>query len=1002
MKNKKLGLLLSLAATFVASVCVTVGVWSHDAGAQDVLGEPVLVGGELEEEYLLGEYLTIPAAKITCGEEMADARVIVKKPGGELVQTSNVSLTEGGIYTVEYRASFGGEVKTVEKTFVVQTPLFSAQSRNTTAVYGLDSSQYQMDIKGVNVSLAEGDILSYNDVIDLNESDGEFLEFLLPPSDGLGTADMRRITVTLTDLHDPSIALTVIVQCPRPEPDGSLSSYAYALAGGQNQTPSGFEPGFNKYHKGNDFGAPTKFSFYGMHGQSEALGTERMKLIYNQDTNTVYVNESKVICLNDLECFEDVWRGFTTGEVKMTIKGGYYNRPFGRMLITRVGMNNLDQTILYDNEAPEITVDYEGYDSENLPMAGKGLSYPVFNAKATDKGSGALPVKTTVYYGYEATQRYQVAIKDGAFKTDKVGYYTIEYTATDHYGNVGKETVVVECKGSSASITVGAEGEYATTSKTGELLIPADVAYVGGTGYVKTYATVKAEGVQETPLDEGFRPESAIPHTVTLYAVDMLGKTATYEYTVEITANDNPVFLDEVVLPRYFLSGYNYVIPSLTAYDYSEGKQAIPTTISVKDGGEERELSDGVGDFIADEEGFATVIYTAVGEKGSATKEYKVRVIDTWAAEESLDMSKYFYGENITSVADSDSVKVSSTVDTEYTFINPVVGHKFEMRFAITQNEFSCLQLVFADAKDPSIQFTLEIENAGADEENALLKINGVATRERTSAGFHDGNVFTIYYNDTTKLIQEGVLLRQSVYNADGSLFEGFPSKLMYVTARIIGVEGNAEITWMNFGGQMLNDYDVDTIKPSIAISKEYESNYEYQSTCEIYPAISADVLSPETTGGLTVYDPEGNIVTDIEGTLLSNVPFDRSYFVTLEYYGSYTIEYCSEDWFGREQEYYYALFVADYDAPIISLMGTTQTEVALGKEIKIVQAVAQDNIDGETAVYTYLVDPDGLVVKVTNGGTFVATKKGVYEIRYMSFDSFGNLRIVSRKVTVV
>ena len=71
--------------------------------------------------------------------------------------------------------------------------------------------------------------------------------------------------------------------------------------------------------------------------------------------------------------------------------------------------------------------------------------------------------------------------------------------------------------------------------------------------------------------------------------------------------------------------------------------------------------------FIADEEGFATVIYTAVGEKGSATKEYKVRVIDTWAAEESLDMSKYFYGENITSVADSDSVKVSSTVDTEYT-----------------------------------------------------------------------------------------------------------------------------------------------------------------------------------------------------------------------------------------------------------------------------------------------------------------------------------------------
>ena len=1002
MRNKKLGLLLSLAATFTASVCLSIGVWAQGAGAQDALGDPVLVGGEIGEEYLLGEYLVIPSAQITCGDEKADAKIIVKKPNGELVQTSNVSLTQGGIYTVEYRASFGSEVKTVEKTFVVQTPLFSAQSKNTTAVYGFDSSQYQLGIKGVNVDLAEGDILTYNDVIDLNESNGEFLEFLLPPSEGPGTADLRRLTVTLTDLHNPDIALTVIAQCSRPSTSESNWYYdwTYVLAGGQNQTPSGVEN--NQVHAGNDWGCPTRFSYYGMHGDSVAVGTETLKLVYDQDTNAVYANDKKVVTLTDLTVFDEAWKGFTTGEVKMTIKGDYYNRPFGRILITRIGMNNLNQTILYDNEAPEITVDYDGYDAENLPSAAKGLSYPVFNATAKDKAFGVLPVKTTVYYGYESTQRYQVAIENGTFKTARAGYYTIEYTSTDGYGNVGKETVVIECKDTSANISVEAQGEYATTGKTGEVLLPAEIAYVGGTGAVKTYATVKAEGLQETVMDGGFRPENAIPHTVTLYAVDMLGKTATLEYTVAVEVNDTPVFLEEVVLPRYFLSGYNYNVPALAAYDYSAGKQAIATTISVKDGGEERVLTDGVGNFIADENGYATIVYSAQGKKGNSTKEYKVPVIDTWLAEESLDMSKYFHGENITSVADDNSVKVSSTVDTEYTFINPVVGHKFEMRFTITQNAFSCLQLVFADAMDPSVQFTLEIENAGEGNENALLKINGVATRERTSAGFHDGNAFTIYYNNVTKTVQEGVLLKQTIYNADGSLFEGFSSKLMYVTAKVIGVEGNAEITWTNFGGQVLDNNDVDNIKPSIAISKEYESSYAYQSTCEIYPAVSADVLSPETHGGLTVYDPNGNIVKDIDGTLLSNVPFDKSYFVNLEYYGSYSIVYSSKDWFGREQEYFYALYVADVDAPIISLMGETQTEIALGEEIKIVKAIAVDNVEGDVEVYTYLVDSEGLVVSVSNGGTYVATKKGVYEIRYMSFDSFGNLRIVSRKVTVV
>ena len=1003
MKNKKISVLTTLAVTFLMSVCATIGVWTQNARAEEALGDPVLVGGALEEKYLLGEYLAVPTAKLTCGDETLDAKVIVKKPSGELVQSSNVPLTEGGIYTVIYRAVFDGKVKTVEKNFTVQTPLFSAQSKNSYAYYGDDESQYQTGNKGVNVRLAEGDILTYNDVIDLNASDGDFLEFYLPPSDGPGTADLRKLSITLTDLHDPSISLTVVVNGPY-STSGDLwyYDYAYVQAGGQNQTPAGFEAGTGKTHVGNEWGAPTRFSFYGMHGKTVVVGEETLKLTYNAEKNTVFANGGKVITLDDLNTFENAWKGFTTGEVKMTIKGDKFNRPFASMLITRIGVNNLNQTILTDDQAPEITIDYNGFDANNLPTACMGYSYPVFNAKAMDKGSGVLPVTTTVYYSYESNQRYQVAVVDGKFKTARAGFYTVEYTSVDNYGNVGVERVVVECKETSSAIAVSATGDYATTAKTGEVITPAQAAYVGGTGSVTTYATIKTQDGAEVTLDDSFRPTQAGTYVVTLYAVDMLGKTASYSYDVEITVNEAPVFLDEVVMPQFFVGGNNYTMPTLPAYDFSEGKEELVTTVSVKDGKGERELVDGVGRFVADEDGYATIVYTAVGKKGTTQKEYKVRVINTWTSSETIDMTKYIYGENITKVASNADIKVSSTTDTEYQFITPVIAHKFSMKFAITQNEFACLQLVFTDYADASRQFTVEIDKSADETQNALLRINGVATRERASAGFYDGDVFAIYYDDVAKSFQEGALLKQEVKDAEGNLFAGFSSGLMYVSVRVIGVEGTAEVAWNNFAGQVLSNLDVDTIKPSIAISSEYNSAYAYQSVCEIYPAISADVLCPETYDCLTVYDPNGKVVKDINGLTLAGVPFTQSYFIELTSYGSYSVVYSSRDLFGREQTYYYAVFVPDVTEPVISLQGEVAVEVKFGAEVKVPSAFAIDNVDGEVAIYTYVADPDGIVKAVVNGGSFVATKRGVYEIRYVALDLYGNFKMLTFKVTVV
>lgn len=1004
MKKKKISLIAALAVTFATSICASVGIWAHSVHAQET-SEPILIGGEIKNEYILDEYLSVSDAQISCGGKTADAKVIVKKPDGELVQSTNVRLDMGGIYTIEYRAVIDGKLKTIKKDFTVQIPMFSGSSNNTYATYGVDDSQYNTGIQGVKAVLGVGDVLRYNDVIDLNESDGDFLEFFLLPIDGPGTIDSRAYTITLTDLHDSSNVLTVILQCyNNTDPNVSdywFYDYTYVLAGGQNQIPTGFETNNGgKLHVGNEWGAPTRFSFYGMHGQNVAVGSETLKLTYDAESNTVYANDTKIIALDDLSVFEEEWRGFTTGEVKLTISGGEILGTSARMMITRIGKNKLNQTILSDVTAPEISVNYDGYDGAALPTAGKGYSYPVFDATAKDKMFGNVPVKATVYYNYESSQRYQVEIIDGKFKTDRTGIYTIEYLASDGYRNEGKVLVPVECKASSPAVSVDATGEYVTSAKTGELIFPANISYFGGTGKVETYATVQAQDGEEVVIDDGFRPENAGEYTITLYAVDMLGKTATYEYALTVEANEAPVFLDEVILPKYFLAGYNYKLPALCAYDYASGKEKIDTAIAVKDGGEEREFANGIGKFTADADGYATVIYKASGKLGNSQKEYKVPVIDAWVTEETIDMSKYFYGENITSTATNADIKVSATADASYDFITPMIAHKFEMQFSITGNAFERLQLVFADAKDENVKFTVEIDNSHSDTKNALLKINGVDTRYVPKAGFLGGS-FSFFYDDVSKMLQDDGGLNQLIRNADGSVFAGFPSKKIYVTANYIDVTGAAEIAWTNMGGQLLSNNDMDTIKPSITIANEYESSYAYKTTCEIHAGIAADVLSPETTNTLIVYDPEGNVVKDLNGTELFNVSFDRSYSIYLDSYGSYSIVYTSVDAFGRERAYYYAVYVTDDIAPKIVLQGTVQEEVKLGKKINIVEAIAVDNVDGEVPLYTYLVTPSGIVTKVENGGKFVAQEKGVYEIRYMSIDTFGNLQLITYKVTV-
>ena len=1013
VKNKNLFITVALALLFF--VCAALGIFISNAHAQENAAL-TLIGGEIEENYILNDVIEIPAAKLAYGGETKDAEISVIKPDGERVRSAKVKLTEGGEYKAEFKALFSGRAKTVEKAFTVHIPLFSNTSKKTSWEYGVDDSDYQTGKEGVKVRLAKGDILTYNDIIDLKKSNGQIIDFFLLPEDGVGTKDVKKLMITLTDLYDPSIALTIIIQCANDHGDGTNWWYdwTYVLAGGQNQTPTGVEgKGTNneKIWVGGDWGTVVPYSFYGTRsngGGASVVGKESLNISYNEEENIVYVGGTEIINLSDLMYFEDPWNGFKTGEVKMSIQGDGFTLGTANLIITRIGINNLKNEYFIDNTAPEITVDFDSYDENNLPTAGKGLHYPVFSAKARDKVFGDVDVKTTVYFNYESQQRYQIDIQDGCFATDEVGYYTIEYLAYDGFKNESKKLITIYCGVSAPEVTVEAVGEYTTSIGTGALVFPAEIAYSGGTGRITTYATATTQSGEEFVIDEGFRPEEEGVYKIKLNAVDMLGKTAIFEYDLTVSINSQPVFIDEPNLPRFFLVGYNYTLPSIPAYDYSSGmeREQIQTTIAIRDGkngGEERTLDSNVADFVADVDGFATVIYKATGAKGSSTVEYKVKVIDAWRDIDNytIDMKKYFYGENIEIADNSESIKIKATANTTYTFVNPVIAHRFETKFAILDGGFSCLQLVFEDSQDASIGFSIEIDKSSVSSENAPLRVNGVALKYRPWAGFDDGNDFYFVYDESLKTLQVDALLKHKILNADGSEFEGFPSGLVYVKVNVLGFKSGSEIAWKNYGGQVLSNRDYDIIAPSIRLSTDYASKYSINTVAEVYPAMAADVLSPEIYTKMTVKDPSGNVVTDVDGLKLEDVPFDRSYFINLEMYGSYSVKYSAMDWAEREQDYSFAILVVDDQAPEITLKSGVKGQMKQGDKVTIPKASAKDNVDGTVDVFVYLVTPGGIINNVNLGQKVTLNEKGVYELRYLAIDAFGNLNIRSYEITV-
>lgn len=1016
MKKSRTKIILVAIATLAMGVVAGIIYSPSFVSANDV---PVLSEVSIETSYAKGEVLTVPAATVTVGGEQKAASAYLHHPDGSVrVLGKEVELDVMGNYSLEYRTVVSGVAYSFEKPFTVYTEKFQIVGDKGSAEYKtydyVDPYSHASDsFTGEFIRLYEGEKLIINDYFDISKAtkNEPFIHLAVIP-ETFGTYDYASLYFKFVNKKDPSQYLIVNANY------SSENDMTYFSAGSEKQTPSGIERNAGKetLHVGNRFGAPWQGSFsYGdiLVARKKTVKRDTMRLYLDYEEKTMYANEQKgfIIDLDSAEYFSTIWEGFEDGAVSVEISAGNYQgtRP-AQFMILDVSQGDVDITeqTYTDAVAPEISIDFGAYTDKTLPDGIAGYPYSCFAATATDWYSGDCVVKTRVFGRYNSSQKYEINVRDGKFVPDSAGEYVVEYTARDFSGNEAKATYTVNVKASGVPIEANAVSPV-TSGKTGESIPVAELSASGGMGELAVTPKV-TKNEENVKIENGsFRPEKSGEYVVSYRIVDFAGQEKEVKYSVSVSNNDKAVFIDKIVLPKFFIDGSAYVLPEVTAYDYtSDGEvKKIKAVAEVVDAGAKREITNGVyTPAVANHLDKAIVRYKAtVGENSAYSEEFAIPVCKVGKGN-NVDMSKYFVGDGITTSATADYVEVTSAKSGKRVyFANPLLADSFEVTFDIDPLNNGCDKINFylTDAENGASVKVTYTKQAGS---TSLMSINDGKNFMVNSSFYGTGSSsFFFRFNGlTNKLGNNSSVDYKVTADSDGNPFDGFISGKVYFSYELENAVRDTAVRFKNLCSQKLSSSKTDISKPKVSFKGERELRYHLGDAFAMPWLTVVDVLDANPTAYYSVIDPEGNIVIDDNGVRLEEVsPSYRASFAFIKH-GFYTIDVYAEDWNGRkERNGGYSMEVIDEIAPVIKVTGTVVTSANVGEAVEVAEAVVTDNISAteNIRINVLVKTPLETYVPVMSNNKFVPSVEGEYTVIYYALDESGNTAKLSYTVKV-
>lgn len=984
---------IGLAAAVCAAAAVSGGI---------ALYSPALAEWDdaaLRSEYAYGETLSVPLRRASVGGQVADAVSTVKYPDGTSTLKTELALDMAGEYTVSYTAALGGRTYKTEESFSVYDGIYRVGPASS-AEYGRHEKSKSTD--GVMVSLAQGDTLQFTQLIDLTDAtkDQPVVEaFAVPATSGI--LEFSRLEFTLTDAEDSSCYLRVSA---RQSSEGITRATTYFLAGGNGQQMKGYEEYWNRLHVENEWGTQTPHSFYGWYGgPTEYLDSTKISIRYDAETKCVYTNNTMIIDLDNPEYFTTLWTGFKSGKVRLSITADLYESTYANFVVSTVKGVDLSQERLEDTQAPEIAIDTP---YEKAPDAKTGCSYPVPGATAKDDYSGIVDVSVSVWFDYASENALTVAVKDGRFTTARAGKYAIVYRARDRVGNTAERAIVVDCRDEVGAIELALSEDRETETFVGDYVALPEASASGGSGMIALSYAAVLNG-KEIPVEEGgFRPVEEGVYEIVCRATDYIGQYAEEKYTLNVVKAEKPIFTGEPELPRYFLAGCEYTVPSFFAQDYTSGSlKMLEATLTVTDAGGEQTLK--AGDVytpaVMRNGDVAKLVFTA----GAAVLEREVVVIRPYEAEEGrlkLSMENYLVSADASYEKTDDAIIVTAhSANTSFTFANKLLAEGLSVTLnAIPEKSyFKGLKITLTDGSAPADSVEFELVYDGR---STYLKAGERLVE--TDAGFQSSarsHVFELGYADG--YVSVGSMTLSIGEYADGRKFGGFASGFLYLTAAFIDAEAGAAYSVSNINSQPISNVATDRIRPKILLFGEYGDAVAQGETIVLPSALAGDVLNPCVSLSLTVVDPAGNIVVSKDGVALSGVRPDRQYAFEAGLYGSYQVSYVATDSFSeKSQTVSFVVTVEDRTPPEIAFSQEFLTTVGLGDVIVIPDFSVTDNLTASEniRVEKYILTSGGRLVYLPEGSnSFRAASAGVYQVRIVAVDEAGNIFMFRVQITV-
>ncbi len=1012
--NKHKVALLILSFVLITSIFLLCFV-NFEAEAEITLSQT-----EIKAEYAKGTSIDLPNADILVdGEVIDNVKPLVYLPNGKLTSQTSLTLDEIGLYTLEYSTEKEGKRFAKTQEFRVYDYLLANSSTDEPLFYGeyaYKNDLHDTTVEGLTFKLKQGEQISYNKILDLSRSTKDDLLISLEATPLTQTvAEVRDIYVKLTDIYDSTNFLTIRIRKTADENNNN----DYAHVAGSYGTES-----LSYVHGELNWGVGTRNGLAGDWCKSHTA----IKIFFDYDSKCLYTIDSsgqKALCVDYENDYLNAWKGFTTGEVFMTIYADSFTsaavtEPFKGMILgiynEELNSDLSDDGTVKLNKITQLNapkIDFGTYlTQDKIPNAMVGFPYEIFPSLQTSiYVESETDIK--VYYGYNSSSRFAIPIIDNTFTPITDGVYTIVYRSVDVFGNVGEKFVDVYAqKATSSSFTfnVQVDDEYKDAVVGTERTVSTDFDAEGELGSVSVYIEAKhSDGTVVEVKDSAFYPTKAGEWTVSYTAVDAVKRTGTFSYKVNATVSDKVMFNSAQFSSKYFIVGAKNPIPMLQCVDYNvDGEiKDVDKILAFKGETQVGEITDGF--FTPNSAGEYIIKYQSTSAKGVTSdtgNKYTFTAIDVGFDSADFALNNYFYSKTsaITDRKATDTnVTISVKGNEEIEFIRPLDAVNFALKFNVGNGlekvQSLTIKLVDVYNENQKLEFTFIKTSNGVS-----LSVNDGKAQNLVDYKLGGGASIALSLNSGRLTLGKNIINISTFVNGDEYL--GFSSSLVNFSFNVKTENGNSDIVDViinEITGQSFSNVDADYIEPRIILKESVSSSNMMGDEMIIKSAVITDVIDTYSLAKLSVISPSGAYLKDVNGIELKGVAIDKDYKITLTEYGKYKIRYEVSD-SNNSSTSTISFEVLSREKPKI-ILEETEIEIDEGDTIDIPK-ITYESASSKVKVYIYVRGPIGNLKELeSDGKNYVTELKfeqvGKHIIRYLLIDEWNNIAYADYTVIV-